>query len=302
VYLSAQGGPRGAIIGTVGYEVPDAMPAQAHPSVERANYPETTLEPWISVDAVGREGPTPAYIKIRDSIAEKVSVGELEAGDRLPPERELCAMFGVSRVTLRMALKALAQAGILTPSNGRGWYVRGNTVQESLNELSSFTALAESTASRTAARLITREIRRATAGEARDLGLNRKVEVLRLDRLRLIDDVPIAYSRSILPLPHAPILAEVDFSDPTVSLYQVLRSAGLVPTHADVTIQALDAPAEIAELLEVAEGASLLSSEQKTYDQHDRLIELGSVSYRGDRHRFRATLRARDGYRLSNDA
>jgi DNA-binding FadR family transcriptional regulator len=55
-----------------------------------------------------------------ERLAQSIRLGVLIGGDRLPPERELAETFGVSRVTLREAIKALRDAGLLESRRGRG--------------------------------------------------------------------------------------------------------------------------------------------------------------------------------------
>src|SRR5262245_41007464 len=71
--------------------------------------------PFAKLD---RSGP-PAYVQIEDRVAEAVVAGEFQAGDRLPPERELAVQLGVSRMTLRQALQALERRGLVRRTVGR---------------------------------------------------------------------------------------------------------------------------------------------------------------------------------------
>ncbi len=64
---------------------------------------------------------------IVDQIRERIVRGELRAGDRLPPERELAVAFGASRTAVREALKTLAQMGLVEMTQGRGTVVTDNT-------------------------------------------------------------------------------------------------------------------------------------------------------------------------------
>lgn len=64
------------------------------------------------------------YIQIFNQIRESILNGTFKVGDKLPSEKELCEMFGVSRVPVREALCALELNGLVTSNQGLGVYVR----------------------------------------------------------------------------------------------------------------------------------------------------------------------------------
>ena len=82
-----------------------------------------TIKPYKPL-RVGR-----LYEQIVEQIESQVVSGELIAGDRLPPERELAAQFGVSRTAVREAVKALRQRGLIEVFPGRGTFVTNKTSQ-----------------------------------------------------------------------------------------------------------------------------------------------------------------------------
>lgn len=70
-----------------------------------------------------------------DSIREMISSGELSPGDRLPPEGELAERLGVSRGSLREAVRALSQINVLDVRRGDGTYVKSLAPNELLSGL-----------------------------------------------------------------------------------------------------------------------------------------------------------------------
>ena len=66
----------------------------------------------------------PAHQACEHALRRAVLTGELAAGERLPPERELAATFGVSRLTLRAALATLTAQGVLAVRHGSGYVVQ----------------------------------------------------------------------------------------------------------------------------------------------------------------------------------
>ena len=64
--------------------------------------------------------------QVADDLEEKIVSGEYAVGAKIPPESELMQIFGVSRNTVREAVKSLASAGVLEVRQGDGTYVRSN--------------------------------------------------------------------------------------------------------------------------------------------------------------------------------
>jgi DNA-binding GntR family transcriptional regulator len=73
-----------------------------------------------------RRADEPAWAQIEAQLAERIESGGLQAGERLPPERELARALGVSRMTVRQALDVLARRGLVDRGVGRGTFVRSH--------------------------------------------------------------------------------------------------------------------------------------------------------------------------------
>jgi GntR family transcriptional regulator len=231
----------------------------------------------------------PLHRQVHDAIAERVAAGQWRPGQRLPSERRLCETFGVSRVTVRRALGALVDEGVLEVAPGRGWFVATGPLSEPPNLLLSFTAMARARGLEPTAIVREHVVRGATIDEAESLGVAPGAALVHLERVRLLDGIPVAVDRSLVPLARCPALATTDFT--IASLYEVLREeAGLVPTFAETTVEAEAAGDELAELLDLSASWPVLVTTQTTYDQHQQPLEASRIVYRGDRYRFRARL------------
>jgi len=224
-------------------------------------------------------------------IADKIARGELAPGQRIPPERTLAEQLGVSRVTIRRALRELAEAGLVDSASGRGSFVSGGPLAEPPNALMGFSELGSARGLTPTARVLEAVVRPATFDEAGLFGVAPGADVFYLRRLRLLDPDPTAVDGSRVPLIRAPGLADVDFS--TRSLYATLDAAGIGPVRADYTVHAAAASAEEASLLGLEPDAPILVTETVAYDNGGRLVELGTTAYPGDRYRFTATLTRR---------
>jgi GntR family transcriptional regulator len=236
---------------------------------------------------------SPLHRRVHAELAARIADGRLPRGSQLPTERELCQEFAVSRVTLRKALAALAAAGAIEAFQGRGTFVSAPRLAEPPNALMSFSRLAELGGLTATASVLAKVTRLATIEEGERFRMAPGSPLFELERRRLLDGLPVAISRSIVPLAYAPHLPELDWSE--ASLYDELDVAGCTPVRSDYTVEAQPADHRLALVLDLPFGAPVLVAASASYSLDDRLIEQSRLVYRGDRYRFRATLSAQAG-------
>jgi GntR family transcriptional regulator len=243
--------------------------------------------------AVRRDtGPEPLWEQAAAVILQEIEKRQLAAGARLPPERELCAQLGISRITLRKALSHLVDRGTVTASHGRGWFVASPaSAREWPNDLESFTATAHRKQMRPGSLVLRQEVRAATLDQADRLAVPAGTPVLHLDRIRLLNDVRIAVDRTLLTADLAPGLVGLDFA--AASLFEELRLRGVELDHSEATIEARGADATLARHLDIATGAPILVLDQAVYTRDQRPVLLSTLEYSGDRYRLRTTLPSR---------
>jgi GntR family transcriptional regulator len=228
------------------------------------------------------------YERVRAQLAEDIDRDRRPPASRLPPERALAEHFGVSRATLRRALDELARDGRVERVPG-GWAVAPRVVGEPPNELMSFSEMAASRGLTPGGRVLERSARPATLDEADALGLAPGAPLFELERLRTMDGVPILVDRTRVPMALVEGIDEIALDG--ASLYEVLEERfGIRPTRARFTVEAIEADARRAALLDLEPGQPLLRCEQQSENQTGRPIELCEMVYRFDRYRFRATL------------
>ena len=233
-------------------------------------------------------GSQPLHDQVRETIAEQIRSGVIPPGARLQSERDLADQMGVSRVTVRRALGALAEDGLVRAARGSGRFVSDAALGEPPNALLSFTELGAEQGLEASSRVLGKQVRPATFEEAELFGVAPGIDVFQLYRLRMLNGVAVALDATRIPLVCAPELPTIDFS--TASLYAVLDAAGTTLVRADYTTEAVAADAEQARQLGVTSGSPLLLARTTSYDASDRVVELGDTAYRSDRYRFRATL------------
>jgi GntR family transcriptional regulator len=225
-------------------------------------------------------GYRPQYRQIEQSLRARIAT--LAAGERLPSDAELCAQFGVSRMTARNAMERLAVDGLIRREPGRGSFVAARPVHRRANRLMTFTREMLRAGRRPTSRLISRGLRPSTPTEAASLGIGPADPVVEVRRLRLADDVPIALETAILVGACADALLAADLV--AGSLHETLARAGFQLHRGSGTISAAAGNAEDARLLEIAVGDPLLVERRVLVDGHGRRIEATESRYAADRY------------------
>lgn len=229
--------------------------------------------------------PDPLWVQAVDLVVSEIASGRLTPGMRLPPERELCARLGISRVTLRKALGYLVEGGVLNSSHGRGWYVAGVATRDWPNDLESFSETADRMGLSASSRILRAATAPASIDEAEQLSIAPGTSLFHLERVRLLDDVPIALDESHLPASLVPGHEMIDFR--RASLYTELSASGL--DHAETTIEASAADQYLATHLDIQVGAPVLVMRQVVVDTSGRPVFASVIRYAGDRYRLRTT-------------
>jgi GntR family transcriptional regulator len=228
-------------------------------------------------------------VQVLRRIEADILTGRLLPGSRLAPERELGARLGVARNTLRRALTALGDKGLIQARGRGGWVVVGHGVTERVQGPPSLTEWAARHGYVVTSRVLGARVRPATETEAADLRLETSAKVFELERLRLVEGAPLSLDLSVLHPRLIPILTGVDFA--SRSLFGTIRErAGLIASRAEVTVRALAANERVAGLLTIDEGDPLLELDEMTFDQYEEQFETARLVNRGDRYAFATTL------------
>ena len=245
-----------------------------------------TDAPFLSKDAL-RGGRGPVYLQLGRHIADRIAAGRLQPGDSLPSERDIAAMTGLSRVTVRKAMQTLVAAGQLVQRRGSGTFVAATAprIEQSLSQLTSFSQDMARRGMAARSVWLSRAIHTPTPDEMMALGLGAQDRVARLERVRVADGVPLAIERAALSTAVLPDPMAV-----TQSLYAVLETRGMRPVRAVQRISAANVAAPDAALLDLPEGAAVLRIERVSYLASGRVVEVTRSIYRGDAYDFAAEL------------
>jgi len=242
------------------------------------------LNPTDWLDATGG----PRYKRLQKRIEEGIATEILLPNASLPPEREIAALTGLSRVTVRKAMSALVDKGAVIQQQGSGSFVADAAprVEQSLSRLTSFTEDMARRGMDTESHWLERGVFLPSPEEIKNLGLQAGESVSRIARLRVAGGRPMAIERASLPPDVLPNPIAV-----TRSLYEVLGRDGNRPDRAAQKISAVNLNEDDAALLGVAPGAAGLSIERISFLPSGRVAEFTRSIYRGDAYDFVAELR-----------
>jgi len=226
---------------------------------------------------VRRDSGSALYAQIAEAMRLRILSGQWPIGHRLLPEPDLAVEIGVSRGTLRKAIAALIQDGLLSQLPGRGTFV--TALPEPPPVAQRLSTLAEDVLSQgetLQTTVISCAAERCSPDVAGKLGIRPRAEVMRLIRVRRTSDGPIALLHNYVPTQLAPGIQTRDFA--TETLFGVLEGRyGLPITSARRAFRAEAATAEVAGALEVAEGTPVQHLEQLTFLADGRPVEYSDV-------------------------
>src|SRR5208282_6154630 len=229
----------------------------------------------------------PLFVSVGAALKREIAAGRFAQADLLPGERELSQLLAVSRTTLRRAIAALIEEGVLIHRHGAGTFVRRSPphVEQPLSRLTSFTEDMRLRGLAASSKVIEQGAYLPTPEEAMMLGIGPGESVYRLSRLRLADGVPMAIDHAAVPLR---FLNSAHAAEE--SLYAALESAGFRPVRALQRLRAVIIGPSEAALLEIAAGSPALDIQRIAYIADGRCVEFTRSFYRSDTFDFVAEL------------
>ncbi|WP_420339249.1 MAG: GntR family transcriptional regulator [Labrenzia sp.] len=232
------------------------------------------------------------YLSLRDQISD----GRFQDGQTLPGEQKLSEVFGVSRVTVRRALDALAASGLIIRRAGSGTTVStaGQLDKPVAMNLATLMPQLVEMGQSTTARLLSFSYDAAPDFVASALGLPGDEQVQIATRVRSTNQTPFSHLTTYVPAEIARNYSENDLA--TTPLFKLLERGGVQIKDAHQSVSATLAGPEVADALEVAVGSALLSLRRVVKDVDGNGVEYLAGLYRPDMFRLEMPLtRVGDG-------
>lgn len=242
-----------------------------------------------------REDRRPLAVRARDHIWQMVQQGSYSAGDRLPSEEQLAAQLGVSRPTIREALRQLEEERLVVCRHGVGRFVAPNPdslVHEEITRLLSVTEMARQLGIAIETHVLALNEEGADERIAAHLGLQPEAPILRLERVRRSSGAPVIYSIDVLPRALAPDPLETTaFAGSLLALME--DQWGTVVAYSRATFSAVMLDPTLSRMIGAPDGMPWVFMEHVNYDAGDRPVLYSRDYYRGDIYQFHVLRRRR---------
>jgi GntR family transcriptional regulator len=237
------------------------------------------------------EDASPLYYRVKSVLEERIRSGRLTPSSQLPSEMELCEEFGVSRGTIREALRELVAAGLVDRRHGKGSFVSSEPAFGPAPI--KYTGLLEDLydqVTKVEVRSVEIDVEPAPPTILRALALDPGTLLTVVRRDRHLDNQPFAYTVNFLP---TEIGAQIYVS--ALRKYPLLRlleeKLGIKIDSAEQSMRATIADAEVAKRLAVPFASPLMFAERLYFVRHNRPLYIAQSFYRADRYQFTVRLK-----------
>jgi len=228
-----------------------------------------------------RNSNIPLHHQLYEILRTRLDDDEFASGEKFYTEADLMDFFKISRNTARQVLTRLSEEKFIVRERGKGTIVAEPCLEQSLSKIVSFTDEMQRRGLRPETILLSQEIVKPSEKQIEALKISEDTDLVCIKRLRLGDKIPICIEESYLVKAYFPDIFNYDYSK-----YPLKKSIeSILGTRLDFAqqkIKAINAPKELADLLDIPEKSALLYIERITFSSSIPL-EFLKIFYRGDR-------------------
>jgi len=233
---------------------------------------------------MGGHSPLPLYVQIRDSLRRQILDGTYQVHERLPSENEMMTVFGVSRITIRQALRDLHNEGLVFSAQGKGTFVSKPKAVQNVQRLEGFGEAMAAQGYEASARVLSIQQLKAPKAVAAALDLQPGDEVIEVKRVRYLNRSPVCIENSYFPMDVGRQMFSLDLSG---DIFPMLENLFGIPLGgADISLDAILAGDEAQQYLNLKTGEAILRVERLTHNRDGRPIDFEYLCYRGDSFKY----------------
>jgi GntR family transcriptional regulator len=231
-----------------------------------------------------RRSGIPLYHQIQQWLLEQIQSGELKSGEPLPSIERIAERMGVSQMTVRQAVRALCEIGVIYSRQGKGTFISAIKLERDFRQVLSFTEETQARGARPGSVVLSFDLQEPSPLVRDALTIDASEKVFCLRRVRYSDTVPMGIECSCLPAHFCPDLMES--FDASTSLYHELAERyGIQLMVTDEIIEVGLASADEARLLHIAPHSPVFLFTRISYLENGTPVEYVKSVYPGDRYK-----------------
>ncbi len=232
-----------------------------------------------------RNSPTPLHIQARDILLERIESEEYKVNTMIPSEKDLCAEFNVSRMTIRAVLTELVREGKLYRIQGKGTFVAEPKITANTLSYVGIREQLERQGIATSTKVLSVTTVLAPLSLVKAVPEFQGQMVYCILRLRCAKGAPLSLHTSYIPVELCPGLEKYDLMGEQLCVL-LHREYGLLRHSVTETLESAVANEVEAKYLEVEKGHPLLLLRNTIADKSGRPFEYSTVVFRGDKIRI----------------
>ena len=238
----------------------------------------------MNMTGSAQHSPLPLYVQIRDNLRRQILDGSYEVHERLPSENEMMNTFGVSRITIRQALRDLHNEGLVFSAQGKGTFVSKPKAVQNVQRLEGFGEAMAAQGYEASARVLSIQQMKAPKAVVAALDLQPGEDVVEVKRVRYLNRSPVCIDHSYFPMDIGRKMFSLDLSG---DIFPLLENFFGIPLGgADIGLDAILADEEAQQYLNLKAGEAILRVERLTHDQEGRPIDFEYLCSRGDSYKY----------------
>lgn len=225
------------------------------------------------------------YLQVIDRLKSDIDKGIYKENEKLPSEFELSKSLGVSRATLREALRLLEEENVIVRRHGVGTFVNPKPVFTSgIEQLSSISSMIEQAGMEPGTIFFKATEEKSTEDDVTRFQTDIDDNVITLERVRTADSEPVVYCIDKVPASYLP---KQFVSNQDVSIFSALEQSGAIHVAYAVTfIDPIGYHEQVSPILNCGPETALLVLKQLHYDDNDRVVLYSKNYFRADKFSF----------------
>ncbi len=224
---------------------------------------------------INQSSAIPLYKQVSHIIEEEIKDGIYNVGDKIPSEQELINKYKVSRITIRLAMKELADEGLLIRKQGKGTFVAKQKAVFQANDLSGFSESCRNLNKIPTTEVINFGYKFPNEKECQFFNIQKDTQILTTTRLRSIDGVPTVVENNVYS-PKLTFLVDENLSE---SLFEIFKRHGINTIESKRSLEITSATIDFSKLLNIKTGKPLLLFTDLQFEDNDLPLFISKQYY-----------------------